>query len=110
MPHRHRLVTFLLRPSRKSIAPAGDPAKPPAATELPAIHHFPRSPKNADRVAATQRGSGLEHTELPRKGGAIFPRWPAMTHRGDRVSHGPRRHFPALTIPRIRDNGSSIRP
>src|SRR6184192_4111444 len=110
MPHRHRLATFLLRPSRKSIAPVGDPAKPPAATELLAIHHFRRSPKNADKVAASQRGPGLEHAELPRKGGAIFPRWPAMTHRADRVCHGPRRHFLALTFPRIRDKARSKRP
>src|SRR5207302_128450 len=110
MLRRHRLAAFLLRPSRKSIAPAGDPAKPLATPEPPAIQHYPHSPKNADKVAASRRRLDLKRAELRTRGGTVFPLSPATIHRADRVCRGPRRHFPAPTFPRIRDKARSKLP
>src|SRR6266496_3415823 len=110
MPRQPPLATFLLRLSRKSIAPVDDPAKPLTAPEPPAIHHYPHSPKNADKVAASRRRPGSNRAELRTRGGAAFPPSPATIHRADRVCRGPRRHFPAPTFPRIRDKDRSKPP
>src|SRR4029077_759805 len=110
MLRQHRLATSLLLPFRKPIAPVADLAKPRAAPELPAIHRYRHSAKNADKAAASYRGWDLDHAKFPTKGGAIFPRWPAMIHRADRVYHERQQHFPAPTFPRIRDKARSKSP
>src|SRR2546421_7670737 len=110
MLSRHRLARFLLPLSRKSIARAGDPARPRVPPEPLAVHRYLYSAKNADKVAASQRGLGLEYAELPTKGDAVFPPSHAMIHLADRVYPLLRRHFPAPTFLRIRDKARSKPP
>src|SRR5438034_8771863 len=63
---RSRLARFLLPLSRKSVARAGDPARPRAGPEPLAVHRCLYPAKNADKEAASQRGSGLEDRKSTR--------------------------------------------